>query len=610
MFYLNKGSFTASFLFALLLICTFSQQIEAAVSPTQMQTLAKDPVWQALIQAQANTPRISDPTFLLSAEDFSSLNELSKTIELLTMQPSAACRFPARKRYIERQLTIRLSNFSMSNCVDYTKFSTLAPADKIYLVYTSENLTQASSMMGHVMLKIEGTNNKANAVSHAVSFFTELDSINAAKILWESLFIGKQSFFKVSPYQEHIDQYLNAEQRNVWEYQLDFNPEQLQLIHAHLWELKNATIPYFFHTYNCATLTQLLLAIGQPTMSPEPNAWVTPLDVVKSAQANKLISKTTVIAANKWKIRMLQDAHSLRNNPIPDPKIDSRNLANLASRPAESQFLSLKLLESFNLYQLQNGAIDRTTFNDNKGILKAFGQDQNLEQFDIDLSAYKQPIAAPNDSQFSVGMRQIDSENWFQIHYMPASRRLEDDNRQFFSESALELSSLSLLVSAQNTKIELEEWSLYAMRSLVPYEPFTGGVSSQLRIGVQQHVNPYLQRALALDIYSGIGLAVKLSHDLLLYSQMNVGLGFSEGHGYIYTRPEVGLMFYQIFDMKTLVSFSITDNQRQGDQVIKSLALTHSIYTQQNISLHGTFEKKWTNLNEQQSFGLYFKYLY
>ena len=70
------------------------------------------------------------------------------------------------------------------------------------------------------MLRMDGTNDNGLKVSHGITFFTELEGFNIPVILYESLVSGKKGFFQIAPYSNFVSHYLNAEQRNVWEYKL------------------------------------------------------------------------------------------------------------------------------------------------------------------------------------------------------------------------------------------------------------------------------------------------------------------------------------------------------------------------------------------------------
>ncbi|WP_459782668.1 lipoprotein N-acyltransferase Lnb domain-containing protein, partial [Photobacterium sp. R1] len=81
-------------------------------------------------------------------------------------------------------------------------------AKTISLAYASENLMSPSSFMGHTFIKL--SENETDP-GHAVSFFTEVDGFNLPKIMFDSLVVGKEGYFIVSPYQESLNFYKDIE---------------------------------------------------------------------------------------------------------------------------------------------------------------------------------------------------------------------------------------------------------------------------------------------------------------------------------------------------------------------------------------------------------------
>jgi len=225
--------------------------------------LGAEPRWHALLQLKNGKPRILDRGFLISADSFSPERELRKTLDFFSETSETQCRFPARKKYLERELKVSFPEFP---CPDFELFLEKAPADDISLIYTSENLASASSMMGHIMLKTSGVNEDGIPVEHGVSFFTDLNTFNVPLLMWRAMVSGKKGFFRVTPFSEQRELYLEEEQRNIWEFHLSLDAEDKGFIQAYLWELRQTDLPYFFQKYNCATLTQLILSIIEPEL--------------------------------------------------------------------------------------------------------------------------------------------------------------------------------------------------------------------------------------------------------------------------------------------------------------------------------------------------------
>jgi hypothetical protein len=171
------------------------------------------------------------------------------------------CRFPARFLFLKKELNLSDNIFPKINCPKLLEYKKKAPADNIYMVFVSANLKDPSSMMGHTFFKYEGLNYKKKEVSHAISFFTFINTLNPFKLLYENIGPGMKGFFVLRPYKEILYSYLENENRNIWEYKLKLNNYQKKLIYYHIWELKDIKMKYYFTSFNCATV-DLFIAVS------------------------------------------------------------------------------------------------------------------------------------------------------------------------------------------------------------------------------------------------------------------------------------------------------------------------------------------------------------
>lgn len=247
-----KGSLLASFLYCFLFFLPAISQASAPdknhlVHQLDIQKAASSPVWHSLLQLKGNKPLNANYKGYLS-NPFSALAELTATIDLIYSSPQQACQYPARKQFIETLLQLPSGSLSLQPCTDYEEFRQRVPTDEAFLVFAAENVTSASSMMGHIMLRFDGTNADNINVQHGVTFFTELDSLNIPALLYETLIEGKPGIFQVAPYAPFQHHYRQKEQRNVWEYSLALSPQDKALIAGMIWELGQFSPDYFFHS--------------------------------------------------------------------------------------------------------------------------------------------------------------------------------------------------------------------------------------------------------------------------------------------------------------------------------------------------------------------------
>ena len=452
----KKGSPLASlFLFAFS-NWSFAATPEDVIQQAFTRNLHEDLTWHALIHSSDDKPSIRGSSFLLSRDKFSPKNELVETIRVLYAGDSGSgekCRYPARNKWIAEKLALR--PVSLQHCSELQEFIARAPADEIVLVYASENISQPSSMMGHILLKMAGEDAQGHRREHAVSFFTEIEGINFPKIVYDSLITGKKGYFALSPYENRLEAYLAAEQRNVWEYRLSLTETQREMVQLHIWELKTADPTYYFDAYNCATLTNYVLATANPDLLDAGSYLLSPLDVVKNAYRHGMFGSVSVLPSSKWKIRMIAESLPTSVNRRVKKAVDTADARSLPSMPsAEKQFLVESLASTYNDYLYETS---RRSASDWSGYEERLRNQESPDhdRYAIELSQYKNPLKTPKDGQWYAGFNRLEDQNYLKLGVLPISHTLSDDNSQYFSETELRLADVSILVSTDGGDIEL-----------------------------------------------------------------------------------------------------------------------------------------------------------
>lgn len=573
--------------------------------------LDQSPAWKSLLHATGDQTAIQDTAFILSAPDFSAHAELAASIALLFDAASPAdakCRFPARYLWLSAQLALPEPGFE--DCANLQEFIRRAPVQKVSLVYASENLTQPSSMMGHIFLKISGTSPEGFPLDHAISFFTEIDSVNVPKVIAESLLVGKPGYYTLSPYSEKLNYYLKGEQRNVWEYQIRLTEFERKLIQYHMWELRSVKLTYFFHSYNCATLTNNILSLADPSLREITSGWATPTDVVKSVHTAGLVDSVSVYPAEKWKVKMLYEQLS------PESK---SGLVDTMQQEWPAEFspllqekdpeLSIELALSYADWMRDSGKWPEERF---IAVASEIGRIKTALHRDyvLDISSYKKPTSLPHDSQIYGGIVNIEGDNFFRLGALPASHYLADDNSQYLTENELRLADLSILVSAETGSIQLDELQLYSAISLAPRDPLSGGLSGRFSFGFEPHFNHQLESHTSANIGGDLGQSFRLHHDVLLYWLAGGGAGAGDDTSYLYGQYELGTVINEIFNMKTIVSGTRIFNQLASDKTQSEIKLTQAKPLGEHYSLVFDYARRWNSENRYSRYDLQLKYLY
>jgi hypothetical protein len=413
-----------------------------------------------------------------------------------------------------------------------------------------------------------------------------------------------KGFFSLLPYKEQIDHYLMVEKRNVWEYRLKLSQNAKGLMHYHIWELKDLQMKYFFTGYNCATVIRDILSLSSKNYSKKHYLWITPKDVVKEAYLNNLISDSKLIPSDEWYIRMLSDMVDSNTKEeilalFKNKSFDKINT--VGSNTKDSGLYERELAKSYAVYLYNHQRINKKEVDT---IYSLLSESSEKNQYNIDLSEYKSPLNTFDDSQVGFGYKRIKGQNYLKLNFLPASNTLSDDNREYFNEFALKLGEISLLVHDEG--IDIESFQLYAMKSLIPWNRFTKGISGEFRIGLEEHRNKELEIKKAINIAGGIGLTKKLSPDINLYFLMNGGLGYGDSRLYPYLYPEIGTIIYEVMNMKTNLSYKYVYNQLGSNEFYHDFDITQSVFWHKKFKLSTTFEHRFNDCHSDDTYELMF----
>jgi hypothetical protein len=586
---LRAASFFAFVLFALLCRDTIAQQqallsdgAPARPMEVEIQRAAQNPVWHALLHLQDGQPQIRDRDFLLTLNNFSAENELRATLTALTGPDSAtaACRFPARASWLNEQGLTGL--VSTAHCVDWQEFSRRAPASSITLVFASEILSQPSSMMGHLFLKIEGLNSDNQKLAHAIAFYTDSDTWNLAKLFYESTIMGKDGYFVLSPYQDEVYRYAVKEQRSLWTYQLKLDDLQRRRVLAHMHELRQTKITYFFQSYNCATLVQHILAVAWPEMLSNASNWTTPKGVLRKASKIGMLGDAAVQAPSRWQIRSLSSALSSDQVTAIARSVETQDASRLVSGDAHGtsqEFLSLQLAQALYRYQRPATSVDLSGYLQDLSALQA-SRHPNLQ---LTLNNSRDPSRSAPERQLSIGWMQRDNKQFALLRFLPASHALSDDNSPYFGENELRLFDTTLAVDLRSGQPRLERLTVYSVQSLLPNDDITGGLSGRFHVTVEPMPNTRTPSRNALQVGGAVGRTWRFQSDIDFYALVGGGWGWRNS-GFIYAQPEVGVIIREAWRMKTLVSRSVISNPLGEKRPTQRWNLTQSYQQSQNHS--------------------------
>ena len=556
------------------------------------KNIANSHIWKSLLHYKNNKPSINTKSFLLSFNNFSLEEELRLTINNFN-DGNLICKYPARYLWLSK--IIPNNKFQKVQCEEFNYYLDATNVDSIDLVFASENVSSPSSMMGHVFFKLNGQKD-GHKLENAVSFFTVIDTINIPMLILKSTVLGMDGFFILNPYKQQVFQYLNKENRSVFEYKLDLNDFEKKLILYHFWELKDIDMKYFFTGFNCATMINNILSLTREEYIENNYLWVTPKDVIKNANENRLIKNFKMIPSLEWNLEML-------NEKISKVKIDQ-----LVKYKELNEFDLIKLpiiekefLKEYLKYQFINEEISKKDFEKYQNILET----NESKEYILDLKDYKNPLNTINDTQVSISYGKNHS---LELSFLPASNTIYDNNREYFSENSLKIGEINLQLK---DNIELKSLNIYEMKLLLPWNNITKSISKEFRLSYEKHLNKKLKEVNVLNISGGPGISYQLHNDIMIFSLINGGLGVDFEKVSPYISLENGLIIYELFNMKSYVSHKLIFNENNDSIFREKYFINQSMYFDKNLRVDLRYENNKNELDfEEESFKLVLNYIF
>jgi hypothetical protein len=312
------------------------------LDPAAVDRLADDPYWHRLLHYGRSHPLASKKSALDGPGFFFAQDgkhdpraELVATVAAFYgdgkvggLKQHPQCAFPERLRFLGEKLGLRPEPVP---CPEYEQFMKKLDPQGASLVFSSAFASNPGSMFGHTFLKIHSSR-RTDLLDHGISFAATVPPTeNTLAYIVFGFFGGYVGQFSLSPYYAKVNEYVNAESRDLWEYALDLSPEQTRRMVSHLWELEtNSWFDYYFIDENCSYQLLTVLEVARPDWDISGGYFfVVPAETVKR------------VAAVPGAVREIRYRPSLRRKML-----QSRALLSDADRRVFSSVLSGELTAS------------------------------------------------------------------------------------------------------------------------------------------------------------------------------------------------------------------------------------------------------------------------
>jgi hypothetical protein len=447
------------------------------------------------------------------------------TVEETAERQSAQCTFVARRAWLDEALHFDRGRLPQDPCPRYTAWHAALNPKSLTIVFASAYVNNPGSMYGHTLLRIDAAdqNERTRLLAYTMNFAANTLDTNGLVFAVKGLFGGYPGTFSMLPYYIKVREYTDMENRDLWEYQLALQPEEVERVVRHSWELLSAYWQYFFFDENCSYHLLRLLQVARPEMdlaSPF-KWWALPSDTVRELTRQPgLVANVVYRPANATILRArlkpldatereLVKELSLRKAGIDDPRLT-------ALAPQREAAVLETGLDYVN-YRRATGEKDVP----DPAVL---ARELLVARSRVDAPSQQPALATPHrpdqghaSKRIALGAGRDAGRTFQELDLRPTYHDLLDDDAGFVRGAQIEFFRTTLRhYDTEGTRVE--RLVPLDMFSVAPRSDFFKPTSWRISAGWRRALAQNGREPLALDVNGGVGTAWNAGDRALVYA--------------------------------------------------------------------------------------------
>lgn len=471
------------------------------------EQLADAREWQLLLHYRANlfggyTSEQDDLGFFLASDGKTDPQaELDATLRQLfssdlvgrSKQP-AQCAFVARYAWLKERLNIDPSQLSPMRCERFERWIEEFHARSITLVFPSAFMNNPASMFGHTLLRVdqEGQTPQTRILAYTINYAADVPPEEGLAYPVRGIFGGYRGYFSTIPYYLKVQEYRDIENRDIWEYRLNFDERQIRRLLMHAWELGNASFDYFFFKENCSYHLLSLLEYADPSLhlTDQFLFWTVPADTVRLLAAQPgLVSDIAFRPSRVTLIRRKRELLSESEQGLVKRLVrdaSASQLEEVRALPLPRQAFVLDVASDYVRYTGERdedlAVVSRER---NRQILTARSL-LRIPSEDLTILPFaKQPELGHKTSRVTVGGGWRNDDTFEELSVRAGYHDLLDPESGYTPNAQIELGSISLRRYNRADQARIERATLVNVLSLSPIDNLFYAPSWKLNLGMQ-----------------------------------------------------------------------------------------------------------------------------
>jgi hypothetical protein len=414
---------------------------------------------------------------------------------------------------------------------------------------------------------------RTRLLAYAVNYAVGPGSDNGVMFTLKSLVGAYPGLFSISPYYVKVREYSDMENRDIWEYRLNFTQEEIDRLLRHAWELGPTRFDYYFFDENCAYYLLSLFDVARPSLELTSSfrGWVIPVDTVRRVvEQSGMLAEVVYRPANNTRLRdRLARMNGAERRLVLRLVKDGPQHTVLQGLPAAEQAELLEGAYALERHQDSEGRREHSAAArlSRELLLARSRLPVGKDEIDPPVPAVR-PDQGHKTRRLAIGVGRSDGRNFQSLAVRPAYNDLLDPDGGYTNGAQINFMDIALRHYRDSGRVELERLTLVDIYSLSPRDDFFKPVSWKINTGVARTRRRDGQHVAVYHTNGGAGLALGSWDAAVAYAfvegTLDVGnqlrRNFALGVG-----PSVGL-FIQPFAAWKLNLFARLQDYVLGDK--------------------------------------------
>jgi hypothetical protein len=495
--------------------------------------LHEDTFWRALLHYRSDafsnsgySSYVDDREFFYAIDgDENAQSELEKTLEAFFFSSDkgnnhARCRSGLRYQWLSEKLSIREDKLPTVVCSDYAQWRKEVNAHSVSLVFPASTLNSPSSMFGHTLLRFDPKDIELGSdwLSYALNFGANVDANdNSIFFAYRGIAGGYPGVYNMMRYFEKIKEYSRMENRDMWEYKLNFSPEEIDVMLAHVWELKDINFDYFFLDENCSFRLLELMELVRPDvqLTNKFSYAVIPTDTVRVVVDAGLVEDIRYRPSEVSKLRTRIDSLSESNQQLARALADNIEVMQdieFQNLSADQQGQVVQLAFSYLRYQQRKIQRSKEMAKRSHQLLVALNK---LPSKQLEIQEPASPETGHDTAMVSLGVGDRHGDFFQQLNFRVNYHDLLDNEQGYLRGAQIMFSNVELR-HYEEQGIKLHKYELLDINSMSNRNRFLTPWSWKVNMGYQR-VFSDIEDEGVFHLNGGIGQSYALTEDSSIY---------------------------------------------------------------------------------------------